>query len=286
MEVLHDKAQARAWVLEHRFSGRSVGLVPTMGALHAGHFSLAQRSSDCCDVTIATIFVNPTQFGPGEDLSRYPRTLEQDLQGLEAIGTDAVFVPEVSAMYREGHSTYVQPPAVAARFEGAVRPDHFRGVTTVVLKLMQILPATHAFFGQKDYQQAAVILAMVKDLDIDMEIQVCPIVRDSDGLALSSRNRYLSPEDRSRALGLSQALAKARQMILQNQLEVTTIESAMRDVLSQAKVDAIDYAVITDGETLEWIPKVVPGCVALVAARVGTTRLIDNWLWQGELAEG
>ena len=281
MEVFESKTQARQWVVQQRLAGRSVGMVPTMGALHEGHFSLVRQSVATCDATVATIFVNPTQFAANEDLSRYPRTLKQDLEGLRASGAKAVFVPETGAMYRDGHSTFVQPPQVAMSLEGAVRPEHFRGVTTVVLKLMQILPTTDAFFGQKDYQQATVILAMVADLDVDMKIHVCPIVRDADGLALSSRNRYLSADERQRALAIPRALSEAQRLIAGGERDVATVESGMVSVLKEGGVSAIDYAVVADGVSLEGMGMVVPGCVALVAARVGSTRLIDNWIWKG-----
>ena len=281
MEVFESKTQARQWVVQQRLAGRSVGMVPTMGALHEGHFSLVRQSVATCDATVATIFVNPTQFAANEDLSRYPRTLKQDLEGLRASGAKAVFVPETGAMYRDGHSTFVQPPQVAMSLEGAVRPEHFRGVTTVVLKLMQILPTTDAFFGQKDYQQATVILAMVADLDVDMKIHVCPIVRDADGLALSSRNRYLSADERQRALAIPRALSEAQRLIAGGERDVATVESGMVSVLKEGGVSAIDYAVVADGVSLEGMGMVVPGCVALVAARVRSTRLIDNWIWKG-----
>lgn len=281
MKILRDKSEARHWVIEHRRSQKTIGLVPTMGALHEGHFSLIRRSTAACDLTVATIFVNPTQFALSEDLSRYPRTLEQDLEGLQASGAAAVFVPEEASMYRPGHSTYVLPPEVAGTLEGAIRPEHFRGVTTVVLKLFQILPATDAFFGQKDFQQAAVISAMALDLDVDVRIEICPIVRDADGLALSSRNRYLSPDQRIRALGLSRSLAEAERLIASGTRETNLVEPAMRDVLSASGVDSIDYAVVVDGINLQPQQTIQPGCVALVAARVGSTRLIDNWVWKG-----
>jgi pantoate--beta-alanine ligase len=281
MEVFESKTQARAWVVQQRLAGRSVGMVPTMGALHEGHFSLVRQSVASCDATVATIFVNPIQFAANEDLSRYPRTLEQDLDGLRASGAAAVFVPETGSMYRDGHSTFVQPPQVAMSLEGAVRPEHFRGVTTVVLKLMQILPTTDAFFGQKDYQQAAVIMAMVADLDVDMQIHVCPIMRDADGLALSSRNRYLSADERARALAIPRALAEAQRLIAVGERDVAVIESRMVNSLKEGGVTEVDYAVVADGVSLEGMGMVVPGCVALVAARVGSTRLIDNWIWKG-----
>lgn len=281
MKILRDKSEARRWVMEQRRAQKTIGLVPTMGALHEGHYSLVRRSVARCDLTVATIFVNPTQFAPGEDLSRYPRTLEQDLEGLETNGAAAVFVPEEATMYRPEHSTYVLPPVIAETLEGKMRPEHFRGVTTVVLKLFQILPTTNAFFGQKDYQQAAVISAMVLDLDVDVQIEICPIVRDADGLALSSRNRYLSAEQRIRALGLSRSLAEAERLIESGIRETSLIETAMRDVLFASRVDSVDYAVIVDGTSLQSRQIIQPGCVALVAARVGSTRLIDNWVWKG-----
>jgi pantoate--beta-alanine ligase len=279
MQVIETKREAREWVLNKRMAGHSVALVPTMGALHEGHYSLVAAGKAKCDSTIATIFVNPTQFGPGEDLSRYPRTLESDLDGLRTAGASAVFVPAAGSMYSPEHSTFVQPPEVAKRWEGELRPEHFRGVTTVVLKLMHILPATDAMFGQKDFQQAAVIRAMVSDLDIDMRIEVCPIVREPDGLAMSSRNRYLSEEERKRALGLSAALDRAERAVQGGERNVKAIESMMRDVLQQSRVDQIDYAVVADPRTLEQSQQLGRANVALVAARVGSTRLIDNTVW-------
>lgn len=276
MLIFHSKEEARQWVREQSASGRSSGLVPTMGALHEGHYSLVRRSRESCDATVATIFVNPTQFGPNEDLNRYPRTLEEDLEGLRKCGADAVFVPAADSMYVPGHSTYVDPPDVAATLEGSCRPGHFRGVATVVLKLMHILPTTHAFFGQKDYQQVAVIQTMVRDLDLAVEIHLSPTVRDADGLAMSSRNRYLSPEDRVRALSLSRALNEARRRINAGETDRAAIEASMRRVLMEAPVDEIDYVAVADPMTLARLSRVVRPAVALVAARVGNTRLIDN----------
>ena len=211
--IVEDRIDAiRKWTLDQRRHGASIGLVPTMGALHEGHISLVRASRSQCQKTVATIFVNPAQFAAGEDLDRYPRTLDADLEKLDAAGVDAVFTPTSVSMYPKGFSTYVDTPRVARTLEGLDRPTHFRGVTTVVLKLFNIIPATHAFFGQKDYQQAAVIRAMVRDLDVGIDIEVCPIVRETDGLAMSSRNRYLSPEQRQRALSLSQALVRAKEL--------------------------------------------------------------------------
>lgn len=188
-----------------RESGKRVGLIPTMGALHEGHLSLVRRAKEICDLVAVTIFVNPTQFAPSEDLAKYPRTLDADLEKLLSVGTDFVFTPESSTIYPPGFSTYVEAPAVAAPLEGAFRPGHFRGVATIVLKLFNLVPADIAFFGSKDYQQLAVIRTMVHDLDVPIRIEGCPTIRESDGLAMSSRNRYLNGEERSRALGLWQA---------------------------------------------------------------------------------
>ncbi|WP_164102045.1 pantoate--beta-alanine ligase [Candidatus Laterigemmans baculatus] len=279
MQILKTKDEARRWVRHQAAMDRTSGLVPTMGALHEGHYSLVRHSLQRCDSTIATIFVNPTQFAPHEDLSRYPRPLEEDLAGLAECGADAVFVPEEGTMYAPGHSTFIEPPAVARPLEGACREGHFRGVATVVLKLMHILPTTHAFFGQKDFQQAAVISAMVRDLDMDVEVEALPTVREPDGLALSSRNRYLSSEQRSRALGLSRALRDAADAVAAGEIESAAIEQRMHRVLTEAGVDAIEYAVIADRRTLERLPRIDRPAVALIAARVGTTRLIDNQLF-------
>lgn len=278
MQVESSKEAARAWVRGQTGGGRTVGLVPTMGALHEGHLSLVRHSRQRCDATVVTIFVNPTQFGPGEDLSRYPRTLDADLQMLREAAVDLVFVPEARTVYPEGFSTYVAPPDIARSLEGESRPDHFRGVATVVLKLFHILPATHAFFGQKDYQQARVLQTMAADLDLDMAIEICPTVREADGLALSSRNRYLSGDERLKALGLWRALRTAESLVNQGQRDPQPIEAAMRRVLQESGVTRIDYAAVVDRRTLSRMTRIDAPAVALVAARVGDTRLIDNHL--------
>ncbi len=278
MQVFSEKSQARDWVRQAVCQGSTVGLVPTMGALHEGHFSLVRESRAKCDKTLATIFVNPTQFGPSEDLSRYPRTLDDDLRGLESIGTDAVFVPDEGSMYGPLHSTYVTPPEVAQGYEGAVRPGHFRGVATVVLKLFNILPVTDAFFGQKDFQQAAVIRAMMQDLDLDIRMHVCPIVRDADGLALSSRNRYLSVEHRSRALGIWKSLCVAESMIQKGEHRTSVVIAEMRSVLHDAGAEGIDYVAVADPQTLIAKESIDAPVVVMVAARFGGTRLLDNHL--------
>jgi pantoate--beta-alanine ligase len=280
MEILSTPAEARRFVLALRAAHKTVGMVPTMGALHQGHLSLVQSSNQVCDATVASIFVNPTQFAAGEDLDKYPRTLQQDCELLSAENVVGVFVPDNHSMYPDGFSTYVDPPEVSRPLEGVCRPGHFRGVTTVVLKLFQAMPTTHAFFGKKDYQQLKVIQAMVRDLDVGIEIVACETLREPDGLALSSRNRYLNPEQRQRALLLSRALAKVEQMMDSGVDNVDQLQLAMRQTLlgeaGQPGVDKIDYAVVADATTLAPMSVVKRPAVALIAAFVGTTRLIDN----------
>lgn len=274
MKVFHDIESARQAVNESKRSG-TVGIVPTMGALHRGHGSLMRASVHQCDSTFATIFLNPTQFAAGEDLSRYPKTLPADLEMCEAIGVTGVLVPEVSDVYPPGFSTSITPPSVASDLEGVCRPQHFGGVATVVLKLFQMLPGTHAFFGKKDYQQWRVIEHMVRDLNVPIEIVGSEIIRDQDGLALSSRNVYLSTEERRRALALSSALMAATNRFAQGERTVSALQDAMTDRLG-VDVDEIEYAVVRDAATLAPIDEITHQSVALVAARVGKTRLIDN----------
>ena len=281
METIHSVSRAHDYVSALRHGQKTVGLVPTMGALHEGHLSLVRESTRVCDATIATIFVNPTQFAPSEDLAQYPRTLEDDCRQLGELGVDAVFVPDGQAMYPDGFSTYVSPPEAARSLEGSYRPEHFRGVTTIVLKLFNILPATHAFFGQKDFQQLKVIETMVRDLNVPIEIIGCPIVRENDGLAMSSRNRYLNPEQRQRALVLSQALSKAQELVDGGHRNAQELSVAMREVLTgiggkSQGVDKIDYATVVSSDTLAPIGQADKNAVALIAAHVGSTRLIDN----------
>jgi len=275
MKVIHDLNEIYTQLDFVRCDGKRIGLVPTMGALHSGHLSLVQRAKQDCDVAVATIFVNPTQFGPNEDLSKYPRTLESDLAALRESQCDFVFVPPSDRVYTSGHSTFIEPPSVAKRWEGELRPGHFRGVATVVLKLFQLIPAHVAFFGRKDYQQVAVIRAMVDDLNVPIRIQVCDTIREPDGLAMSSRNRYLSKEDRVRALGLWLALNSARSRLVEGETSSSRLEEAMRQELAKS-VDAVDYAVIVHPDTMEPLIQVDETAVAIIAARVGSTRLIDN----------
>jgi len=265
-------------------AGLRVGLVPTMGALHAGHVSLVTQARQHCDCVATTIFVNPTQFGPNEDFTRYPRTLDADLALLQQAGCDLVFTPTAADVYPQGCSTYVSPPAVSLTLEGEFRPEHFRGVATVVLKLFMLLPATVAYFGQKDYQQCLVIRHMVEDLNVPIQIQICPTVREIDGLAMSSRNRYLSPDQRRAALCLWKALNVAQRMYVDGQSSIAHIEQQMQTHLLNEGADSIDYARIVDRETLASLTTPGGPAVALIAVRIGQTRLIDNLLLENSLA--
>ncbi len=259
-----------------RAAGATVGLVPTMGGLHAGHLSLVQAAKAECSFTIATIFVNPTQFGPHEDFAKYPRTRDDDLQKLADYGVDLVFAPDQQEMYPTGQSTFVEPPIVAQPLEGQCRPGHFRGVATVVLKLFNIIPSDVAYFGEKDYQQLMVVRAMVHDLNVPVTIRGCPIVRDADGLALSTRNKYLSGAQRQQALALSRSLAIARQLAVRGERNSAVILKNMHEEIDRAGITKIDYIALVDPDTLEPIQRLDGPARALVAAYVGDTRLIDN----------
>jgi len=278
VKVIASPHEAYAHVSHWRREGLRIGLVPTMGALHAGHLALVERSVSECDISIATIFVNPTQFAPHEDLSCYPRSLESDLDGLRSVKCDLVFVPQNESLYANGCSTYVEPPAVAEPLEGVCRPGHYRGVCTIVLKLFGILPATVAYFGQKDYQQLAVIRRMVEDLNVNIRVEGCPIVREPDGLAMSSRNRNLTTEQRQTALCLWKSLTVVQQLIHDGQRDIRVLESAMQRHLIDGGSDRIDYARIVHQETLADLDSLDQPSVALIATRVGSTRLIDNLL--------
>ncbi len=281
MKIIESPLDAYQLVAHWRQAENTIGLVPTMGALHAGHLDLVKRSRTECDKTIATIFINPTQFAPHEDLSRYPRTLDDDLRGLEELQTDMVFLPQPDQIYPPGFSTYVLPPQVAQPLEGVFRPDHFRGVTTIVLKLFNILPATIGYFGQKDFQQLIVIRRMVVDLNLPIRIQGCDTVRETDGLAMSSRNRYLTIEQRTTALSLWRALNEVRERIERGTRCIAELEDVMQSVLRDAGIERIDYARIVDRDNLETLRQLDCPAVALIAAHVGATRLIDNMLLSG-----
>jgi pantoate--beta-alanine ligase len=249
-----------------------------MGALHQGHLSLVQAAQASCDVVAVSIFVNPTQFGPKEDFAGYPRKLEQDCETLESAGVDLVFAPSAGEMYPAGASTFVEVTGLSDRLDGASRPGHFRGVATVVTKLLHIFAPDHAFFGQKDAAQVAILRKMVRDLLFPVELDVCPTVREPDGLALSSRNSYLSAEQRRQALVLSRALlAVEREAKAGDHESGKLIATALRILAEEPGVE-VDYCRVVDPDTLEDIPDVGRGALVAVAARVGSTRLIDNLL--------
>ena len=274
-----DKGVLRAAVgVNARRRGRGVGLVPTMGALHGGHLSLARRARERTGFVVASIFVNPTQFAPGEDYERYPRQLEADLELLESAGVDLVFAPEPAAMYPEGPQVSVAPGPLADRWEGEVRPGHFAGVATVVAKLFGILWPDAAFFGEKDFQQLAIVKRLALDLEFGVEVVGCPTVRDDDGLALSSRNVYLSAAQRAAGLGLPVALAAARDTLAAGETSGAALEARMRAAASANSGEglALDYAAVVDPDTLEPLPVVDRPARALIAGRVGATRLLDN----------
>lgn len=276
IRVIHDPIEMQRLVLGAQRSGRRVGLVPTMGALHAGHLSLVSAAENECDTIVVTIFVNPTQFGPNEDFDQYPRTLPTDLEQLAHHRVDFVFAPDNEAMYPGGFSTLVKPPEIARALEGRLRPDHFQGVTTVVAKLFHIAPADVAFFGQKDFQQVAVVRRMVADLNFPIRVQVCPTWREDDGLAMSSRNAYLDASQRKTALSLHRALRRGEQMVHAGDLDSQSIMDEMHKELVRGGVSSVDYAVVANPETLNIEDRLKPPVVLLVAAHVGKVRLIDN----------
>lgn len=266
-----------------RAEGRLTGLVPTMGALHAGHLSLIEAAKRDAKPVVVSIFVNPKQFGPTEDYQKYPRDLAGDRQKLEEAGVDYIFAPSVEEIYPAGFRTAVNVEALGERLEGKTRPGHFQGVTTVVLKLLEIVAPRFAYFGRKDAQQARIIRQMAADLALDSEIVVCPIVREPDGLALSSRNQYLSPAERKAATVLYRALSGARRAIEEGERDAMKIVTLMRKELGEEPLASPDYVEIVDADSFEPAMRLTRSCLVLLTARFGATRLIDNM--QVEVAE-
>jgi pantoate--beta-alanine ligase len=271
-------SELREMVRRERSGPRRIGLIPTMGALHEGHLSLVRAAQAECDLTLATIFVNPSQFGLDEDFRRYPRTLESDLEKLGSIGTDVVFAPSVEEVYPAGYASWVTVQSVSRPLEGECRPGHFRGVATIVLKLFLMTGADVAFFGRKDYQQVLVIRRMVEDLDVPIAIRVCPIIREPDGLAMSSRNAHLSADERRRAAALSESLRLAQRMAAFGERDAATVVEAMRERIAAVEPARIDYVALADPNTLEPVARIDGPTVALLAVVIGATRLIDNCL--------
>jgi pantoate--beta-alanine ligase len=276
MQILRSVAELRQWSREGRKSGNTIGLVPTMGALHAGHASLIRAAKASCGLVAVSVFVNPTQFGPNEDYAVYPRTLEADCALAEAHGANVVFAPAVEELYPAGASTFVEVEGLSSRLDGASRAGHFRGVATVVAKLLIAAEPDRAFFGQKDAAQVAVLRRMVADLRLAAEIVVCPIVREPDGLALSSRNVYLSAEERMQALVLSRVILETKARVAGGERRSGTLIAAALETFAKEPEICVDYVELVNWATLEPVEIAAPGSLFAVAAWVGATRLIDN----------
>ncbi len=274
MNICSTISEARAAVRSQH--AKRLGLVPTMGALHEGHLSLVRAAKAQCDAVAVSIFVNPTQFGPTEDLSKYPRQFDRDCRLLEKEGVDILFAPPVEEIYPNGAVTWVLVEGLSEKLDGRSRPGHFRGVTTIVAKLFHILEPETAFFGQKDAAQLAVIRRMVQELNFRVEIVACPIVREPDGLAMSSRNAYLNPEERGRALVLQRSLQRAQQEFQAGERMAAKLISAAKDVLAREPHVALDYLEIVDPDTLDPVERISQTTLVAVAAYIGSTRLIDN----------
>ena len=266
------KALSQRW----REEGKTIGFVPTMGYLHEGHLSLVRKAREDNDVVVVSIFVNPTQFGPGEDFERYPRDLERDLSLLEPIGVDAVFYPSDKEMYPEGYKTFVEVVDITERLCGASRPGHFRGVTTVCCKLFNIVKPHRAYFGKKDFQQLIVIKNMVRDLNMDLEIVPMPIVREPDGLAMSSRNTYLKPDERKAATCLYRSLKRAVELFEAGERDARVIREEVKKIIEAEPLAKIDYVEVVDPENFLPVEKVDTGTLVALAVKIGAARLIDN----------
>src|SRR5689334_18427156 len=282
MLILTSAAEVTAISKEARRAGKSVGFVPTMGALHEGHLSLVRTARAQTDVVIASVFVNPLQFGPTEDFSKYPRNAERDAAMLEAEKTDYLFMPSVEEMYPPGATTWVTVEGLGDKLDGRSRPRHFRGVTTVVAKLLNIVQPDFAFFGQKDAAQVAIVNRMVRDLNFDARIVVCPIVRESDGLAMSSRNAYLNPEQRKQALVLYRALMRVQTLADRGESSSARLKVAGEQVMAEESAVKPDYFEIVNRDTLDPVSDISGGALVAVAAYAGSTRLIDNILLTGK----
>lgn len=278
MEILTDIRVMQQVADEHRAAGRTIALVPTMGFFHEGHLSLMRLGRARGDLLVVSLFVNPTQFGPGEDFKEYPRDLDRDLRLAAEVGVDLIFEPSVEAMYPPGFQTFVTVEEVTRGLCGAARPGHFRGVATVVAKLFHIVKPHVAIFGEKDYQQLVTIRRMVRDLNLDIEVVGHPIVREPDGLALSSRNLYLSPAERVSARSLSQALERAKALYRAGERQAAVLAAEARGVIEAQPHTRVDYVAVCDRETLEPLDEVKEGAVVALAVFVGRARLIDNCL--------
>ena len=284
MLTLTSAAEITAVSKEAHRASKRVGFVPTMGALHQGHLSLVRTARTQSDVVIASVFVNPKQFGPNEDFTKYPRNAEKDAAMLAAEKTDYLFLPSVEEMYPPGATSWVSEEALSEKLDGRSRPGHFRGVTTVVAKLFNIVQPDLAFFGQKDAAQVAIVKKMVCDLNFDVRIVVCPIVREADGLAMSSRNAYLNPEQRKQALVLYRSLMRLQMLVDRGETRSTTLLAAGKQVIAEEPLVKLDYLEIVNPETLDQADEIGQGALIAVAAYVGSTRLIDNIVVHGKAA--
>src|SRR5215469_38043 len=281
METIRTISWMKEKAREARSEQRVIGLVPTMGALHAGHMALVERARKECAPVYTSIFLNPTQFGANEDLSKYPHPLEADVEKLTSAKVDGLFLPNAAEVYPPGFSTYVHVEGLSERLEGKSRPGHFRGVATVVLKLFEIVQPNYAYFGRKDAQQVRIIQKMAQDLNLDVELVICPTVREADGLAMSSRNVYLNGEERKAATVLVRALRAAETELRSGVRDTLELQRAMRKVLESEARARVDYAEIVDADEFESVVRVGRRCYALLAVRIGSTRLIDNMLIDG-----
>jgi pantoate--beta-alanine ligase len=261
-----------------RGTGSRIGVVPTMGAMHEGHLSLVRTAAADTDFVVVTIFVNPTQFAPAEDRERYPRQLAKDCELAQEAGAHAVFAPADGEMYPNGYATFVEAEGLSSRLEGEFRPTHFRGVATIVLKLINVTQAEVAYFGQKDGQQARIVRKMVDDLNVPITIRVMPTVRERDGLAMSSRNAYLTADQRREAVAIYRSLEAARRLVAEGERDAATVIARMQDVLAAIPGGRIDYAAVVDADTLLDVQRIESEVMAAVAVRLGTIRLIDNIL--------
>ena len=276
MHIIHRVSEMQAWSESQRQAGKKVAFVPTMGFLHEGHLSLVREAKRCCDVVVVSIFVNPLQFNQQSDFAAYPRNDEQDRHFLTQLGTDVLFNPDGSEMYPEGFQAAVEIGTVSQPLCGASRPGHFRGVTTVVAKLFNMVKPHVALFGEKDFQQCVVIKRMVKDLNFDLEILAMPTIRESDGLAMSSRNARLSPAERQTSLCVSRALNKAAELVSQGERQAVPVLQAVQEIISSKEGIRLDYASLCDPDTLEEVTEVTQPTLLAIAAWVGDVRLIDN----------
>ena len=284
MRICNTPTEMSAACRELREYGRTLGLVPTMGALHEGHMSLVAAARSACGVVAVSIFVNPTQFGPNEDYAAYPRTFEDDCNKLEHAGVDLVFAPGAEVMYPPGNTTVVDPGEIGNRLDGASRPGHFRGVATIVTRLFNIVQPDRAYFGQKDAAQVAVLRHVMRDLNLPVDLVICPIVREPDGLAMSSRNRYLSAAERKRALVLSRALGAAEDLAARGETSAEALRHVMRGFFPGDPHLRLDYAEVIDPDTLLPLNDISGGALVAIAAWVGTTRLIDNLIIPRQIA--